>query len=306
MERTSTILRHELAIPSRLNAILVAGVSGLFFLLIWLGGAATDWAELLAIALAFAIVMIPVYSLIHEAEHASLMPRQKLNDALGIWLCLFFGVSFTFFRHCHLRHHRKNRTASEAWDLVTPDQSRWKRAVNLYVMMSGLGYLLIFLSNVFFLINPRLIYAGVFQRHQEIASFLEGSDNADKIPHIRIESAGVIAFHVLLIATSGISFAQWAVLYAVHAFVWSSQNYVNHAFASRDVVHGAHNLYVPRLLTPIYLNFNLHLAHHQHPQVPWRHLPKLVPAETITISFFRNYLRLWGGPRRTTEISPAR
>jgi fatty acid desaturase len=100
-------------------------------------------------------------------------------------------------------------------------------------------------------------------------------------------------------------FWPWLLLFLMHGFVWSSQNYVNHAFSPRDILNGAHNLKMPAFLRPIYLNFNLHLAHHQNPRIPWLHLPEFVPYRTQRISFFRNYLRLWTGPRLTHEDNPS-
>ena len=52
------------------------------------------------------------------------------------------------------------------------------------------------------------------------------------------------------------------------------------------------------------MNFNLHLAHHQNPKIPWIHLPAFIKQGNGRISFFRNYLRLWKGPRLTDEEEP--
>ena len=90
----------------------------------------------------------------------------------------------------------------------------------------------------------------------------------------------------------------------MHRFVWSSQNYVNHAFSPRDIINGAHNLKMPLWLKPIYLNFNMHLAHHQNPHVPWLHLPSFIKSRKGGISFYRNYTRLWKGPQLTKVKSP--
>ena len=47
-----------------------------------------------------------------------------------------------------------------------------------------------------------------------------------------------------------------------------------------------------------------HLAHHQHPRVPWIHLPRFVDFRAERPSFLRTYLSLWKGPRPATEPSP--
>ena len=92
-------------------------------------------------------------------------------------------------------------------------------------------------------------------------------------------------------------------MYGIHAFSWSSQNYGNHAFSPRDILNGAHNLEMNPVLKPIYLNWNYHLAHHQHPGIPWVHLPKFVESGK-TSNYDKAYLQLWKGPRLTTESAP--
>ena len=61
---------------------------------------------------------------------------------------------------------------------------------------------------------------------------------------------------------------------------------------------GAWNLRVNPVVRVLFLNYHHHLAHHQQPQVPWIHLPKLVDPERPRPSFLKIYLRMWLGPRR--------
>lgn len=293
-------------IPVVANIVAVVACSTIYFLLLYTASLATTASGLIGVALLFAVVMIPIYSLIHEAEHDMLVPDARWNEMLGRWLCALFGVSFAFLRHCHMRHHKKNRTDNELWDQYLAHQVKWKRRCNLYLMLGGSSYLLLWLSVVLFAVAPSLVYRGLFQRHAEIASFLEGSNRDEKIRTFRRESWMVLGIQASVLFAVQLELTAWLVLLAVHGFIWSSQNYVNHAYSPRDIVNGAHNLKMPRWLMPVYLNFNLHLAHHQHPNVPWVHLPKFVPASIARISFFRNYLRLWGGPRLTLEKSPVR
>ena len=293
-------------IPVVANIVAVGTCSAIYFLLLYTASRATTTAGVVGVALFFAAIMIPIYSLIHEAEHDMLVPGARWNDILGRWLCALFGVSFAFLRHCHMRHHKKNRTDNELWDHYLSHQVKWKRRCNLYLMLSGSSYLLLWLSVVLFALAPSLVYRGLFQRHAEIASFLEGSNREGKIRIFQRDSWMVLGIQASTLFAMRLEFTSWLVLLAVHGFVWSSQNYVNHAYSPRDIVNGAHNLKLPRWLLPVYLNFNLHLAHHQHPNVPWIHLPGLVPTSIARISFFRNYLRLWCGPRLTLEKNPAR
>ena len=105
------------------------------------------------------MIQIPVYSLLHEASHGLFHPDRRTNEGLGRWLAVLFGMSFTFYRHCHTRHHVKNRTDIELWDLYRPQDVRWKRAVNLYLMLTGAGYALVWISVLVFALAPRLAHA---------------------------------------------------------------------------------------------------------------------------------------------------
>ena len=125
-------------IPVAINLLTVAVCSVLYFFLLYAASHAANIEVLIICGCLFAALMIPVYSLIHEAEHNMLHPRPIWNAVLGRWLCALFVVSYTFLTHCHLRHHNKNRTDIEMWDLYREGQSKWRRRLNLYLMMSGL------------------------------------------------------------------------------------------------------------------------------------------------------------------------
>jgi fatty acid desaturase len=248
--------------------------------------------------------MVPVYSLIHEAEHNILHPAGRINNVLGRWLCALFISPFTFFKHCHLKHHKKNRTDEEMWDLYYEHQDKWKRYGTLYGMMIGFGYFSLWLAVLLFAFAPRLIYSKFFYSNKEIAGFIKGSDRQDKIGPSRWESLLAIAFQLAIFFVLHLNLTSWLTLFVMHGFLWSSQNYVNHAFSPRDIINGAHNLKIPVWLKWFYLNFNLHLAHHQNPKVPWIHLPAFIKHGKKRMAFFRNYLRLWKGPKPTNDPEP--
>jgi fatty acid desaturase len=248
--------------------------------------------------------MVPVYSLIHEAEHSIANSNEVVNTVMGRWLSTLFVAPYTFLKHCHFKHHKKNRTDEEMWDLYYEHQGKLKRYGTLYGMMIGLGYFSLWLAVLLYAFAPRLIYSRFFSSHKEINGFLKGSDRKDKVAKSRWESILVVTFQVALFFILDLKWTSWLTLFAMHGFLWSSHNYVNHAFSPRDIINGAHNLKVPIWLNLIYLNFNLHLAHHQNPKIPWIHLPSFIKQKKDRMSFFRNYLRLWKGPRLTHEKEP--
>ena len=296
----------KFTIPTTVNCIAVLIVSSLYFAILIFACKQVHWYSSLATSLLFGVVMIPVYTLIHEAEHGILHSSQVVNNVLGRWLSCLFIAPFSFIKHCHLRHHKKNRTDIEMWDLYYEHQNKWKRYGNLYFVMIGFGYFGIVLSVLLFSIAPQLVYSKLFTSHTETAGFLKGSDSKNKIMVFRWESIVVILFHVGCFYIFNFNLRGWLSCYSIHAFIWSSQNYVTHAFSPRDIINGAHNLKVPAWLKIVYLNFNLHLAHHQNPKIPWIHLPDFIKHENYKISFFKNYLRLWKGPVVTKEPDPSK
>lgn len=291
-------------VPTVQNAAILLACSGLYFILLTLGCRSGNVGITALYGVAFGIIMIPVYSLIHEAEHGILFPDEKWNTFFGRWLCFLFMVSFGFFRHCHLRHHKKNRTDLEMWDLYYEHQTKWKRYGNLYAMMLGCGYLALWLSVLCFSVYPKVVVSPILQRHTEIGGFLDGSNQQQKLRAFQRESIAVIVFQLACFFLFRWSFLPWLLMFLIHGLIWSSQNYVNHAFSPRDIVNGAHNLKVPLWLKLVYLNFNIHQVHHQHPGIPWIHLPRMLKGDAGRISFFRNYVRLWKGPRLTKERAP--
>ncbi len=293
-------------IPNSINIIAVIILSFLYFTLLITASKQEHWYWMIGISILFGIIMIPVYTLIHEAEHSIIHSNQFINNLLGGWLCCLFIAPFSFFKHCHLRHHKKNRTDIEMWDLYYEYQNKWKKYGTLYFLSIGFGYLSVVLSVLLFSFAPKLIYSGFFTKQTEAAGFLQGSNTQKKIRVFKMESILVIIFHVICFYIFRYNWKAWLTCYLIHGFIWSSQNYVNHAFSPRDIINGAHNLKVPAWLKLIYLNFNLHLAHHQNPKIPWIHLPAFIKNEHYKISFFKNYLSLWKGPIITNEPDPSK
>jgi fatty acid desaturase len=291
-------------IPNRINLTITIVCSLLYFLLLWQSSHVQTFGWTLLCGFFFAANMVPVYSLIHEAEHGIIHSNERINNIIGIWLSTLFIAPYTFFRHCHLKHHKKNRTDEEMWDLYYEHEEKYRKYGTLYGMMIGLGYFSMWLAVLLYAIAPGLIYSRFFYAHTEIGGFIKGSDRKDKVIHSRLESIFVILFQVTVFYLLNLNWIAWLTLFVMHGFLWSSQNYVNHAFSPRDIINGAHNLKIPTWLKWVYLNFNLHLAHHQNPKIPWIHLPFYVSEGPGRITFLKNYLRLWKGPRLTHEPPP--
>ena len=293
------------AIPTVANlaviAVQLAAVAGCLFA----AAHAHRWWAIAAVAVAFAVVMNSVYATIHEAEHAMLLPSRRWNDVAGSVLSLLFPAPFHLIRQGHLGHHLRNRSDDEAFDLYFEDDHPvWRRLV-LYGILTGGLWLIIVLGNVVFLFLPFAADKRYLQVDRPAAAFLE-SLNPRYRRLIQLEAAGVLLLHPLLIWAFGVPVLTYAIVYLAFGFSWSAMQYVHHYGTERHVTRGARNLWIFAPLDALWLNHNWHRTHHEHPTVPWSHLPSLAradePGERPPRRGFLPwaYVRMWRGPRPAT------
>src|SRR5205807_1003894 len=165
--------KNKFAIPGTLNLIVAIICSFACLFLLALASRQHNWLAISAIAIAFAMMMTPVYTLIHEAEHNILHSDRHINNFLGKWLSCLFMAPFSFIKHCHLKHHKNNRTDMEMWDLYYEHHDKRDRLRRLYIVMLT-GHLSIVLSVLLFSFWPNLLYTRLFTHREETAAFLEG------------------------------------------------------------------------------------------------------------------------------------
>ncbi len=282
------------AIPGKLNLLVTVILSVLFFfILVTASRINFNWALLLIVP--FALVQTTVYSLLHEAVDHLFHPSRKINDVAGIWLGLLFGGPFSFLRQSHLRHHAQNRGEYERFDLYYPGESKWKKIAGFYLVMLGGFWILIPLSSLLFIISPKILKSSFLKRNH----YLEGklaSFSDKQMKRFRSESLFLIVFYVSITLIFDLHLLPTLILFLGHAISWSSQNYVGHAFSPRHVINGAHNHKTSWIGKLLFLNFNLHLAHHQHPDIPWTHLPRFVKEFSKPHNYTGAYIQLWKGP----------
>nr|WP_315248134.1 fatty acid desaturase [uncultured Flavobacterium sp.] len=292
-------------IPNKINIVLsILFVSAIHYLLFIGGKNEVLDLKFLIICLLFGLFLIPVYSIIHEAEHNIALNDKKMNYYLGVMLSIVFGSSFTFIQKAHLNHHKNNRTDYELIDLYYDHRKRWFKKISFFMINIGFKWISILIATFVFALLPRVIINLLIQNKNDISELVNGTNsNSQRYIKIRIESVITICYHVGIIIFLNLNIVPYLLMYLFHAFIWSSQNYVSHAFSHRSVVHGAHNHKMNPLFRLFYLNFNLHLAHHENPSVPWLHLNKFVKPHN-NISYFRAYMRLWKGPKLILPDDP--
>ncbi|MDH3762398.1 MAG: fatty acid desaturase [Gammaproteobacteria bacterium] len=291
------------AIPDRLN-LLIAGA--VVITASALAGLASQLSLLWSIPLGilFSFVLLTNYALIHEAAHDMLHSRARINWFVGMLLSWFFPSSFTVLKTAHIVHHRCNRTDHEMFDGYYAGDIRSLKFVQWYGIMLGLWWPLIPLGNLILALIPGLLGTPPFRKARCTSIVFDDFDQAT-LWKVRLEVALAIVFWVSLYHLLDLRWQTLAVFYAFFAFNWSTRQYVTHAFTPRDVRDGALNLKVSRPLSWILLQGQWDLVHHQHPHASWIHLQKLAAFSKPPISYWRQYLKLWKGPRLYTEPGPA-
>jgi fatty acid desaturase len=205
-------------------------------------------------------------SLQHEAVHGQLAPWRWLNDALvlpplGLWL------PFPLYRAAHRAHH-DFEILTEPWrdpESFYVDQATWRRLgapvrCVLYAYNTMLGRLLI---------GPALVIGQFYWA--EIRALLQGD----------LARVGIWLWHVPLVAlvlvwvsgVCGIPLAAYLALFVLPgAGLTLVRSFAEHKAAHTPLERTAIVEAGPPLAL-LFLNNNLHYAHHKRPDLPWHALP---------------------------------
>jgi fatty acid desaturase len=294
----------DMPIPNRLNVALVVGVVASAVGLLWLGSWVEQWYAVLGVGVVFSYLLLTNYALLHEATHNNLHSHPRVNAILGTATGIFFPVPFSLVHSTHQGHHLRNRTDFEMFDLYYPTDRRWLRFVQWYSILCGLFWLLAPLGALAFALHPPLLRLRPIQTARS-SSYLIGDIRGTEVRAIRFEVVLIVLVFAGLFWLLELRWQNTLILYACFAFNWSTRQYVGHAFTRRDVIEGAWNLRHNLLMSLILLHGEYDLNHHRRPDVSWYYLPRLVQqSDPPRRSYVVQYLRLWLGPRLTTEPGP--
>lgn len=293
----------DMPIPDRLNTLLVVVVAMLATTLLWLGSRMESWYAALAVGIAFSYVMLTDYALLHESAHGNLHSSPLWNRILGTVAGLYFPCPYSLIRAAHQGHHLRNRTDYEMFDLYYPTDSRFIRYMQWYGILCGFFWPWIPIGAVLFSVCPAALRTKWFRQARSSSYLLADIRNAE-IRSIRLETLATVVFFAVLFWLLDLHWQNTLVLYACFAFNWSTRQYVGHAFTKRDVIDGAWNLRHNRLMSWLLLHSEWDLNHHRHPEVSWLYLPTFGSPPEAERSYWRQYVRLWSGPRKATEPAP--
>jgi fatty acid desaturase len=289
-------------IPAKLNLGIIIGQLIAIAACCYAAARIRSGWSLAGLALVFGIVMNSVYSIIHEAEHAILFPNRRWNNFAGAFMALFFPAPFHLIRQGHLGHHFRNRSDDEAFDFYFEADHRVWRFLVLYGILTGCYWIVVVLSNVVFLFFPFAAEKKYWEFDRPSVAFME-SLNPSYRRLIQLECLAVIVLHTTVVWSLHIPLFNYAAMYFGFGFTWSAMQYVHHYGTERHVTRGARNLRLWKPIDRLWLNHNWHLAHHEHPTVPWIHLPTLGSTKQTPKRGFLlwSYLKMWRGPKRATE-----
>lgn len=289
-------------IPDALNAgIVAAQLAGIFACFVT-AALTTSTGALVAIAVGFALLMVSVYSVIHEAEHGILFSNPRLNASAGVLMAAFFPGPFHLLRQGHIGHHLRNRSDDEAFDLWFEGESPAWKWIQWIGILTGAFYVMVVLGNVVVLFLPFLLNRKWFAFDRPSAAFMDAL-NPKYARLVALEAAGVIALHVAIVWLLGVPVWRYVALYGAFGCLWSALQYVHHYGTERHVSRGARNLWIGWPIDKLWLDHNWHRTHHEHPTVSWVHLREIGEASGGEPRKFLPwvYLTMWRGPRKATE-----
>lgn len=295
------------AIPWVLNSLIMLGAGTLALALLWVASHTSSWVWLMVAAVSFSYVNNTIFSLLHEATHGILHPDARVNTWMGRLAAAFFPTAFSLQRSFHLTHHRNNRTELEQFDYLRPTDNRFLKLAQWYSILTGLYWVFLPVGCIIYFFCPRIFRLRILRGKESTVAqqtsadaYLGSVDDASGVT-IRLEILLTAIIQVTVFLALDLTVVGWISCYAAFAVNWSSLQYADHAWSPLDVRNGAWNLRVNPFVRMLFLNYHDHLAHHQHPTVPWIHLPKLVDPSVPRPSFLSVWLSMWRGPRPYPE-----
>lgn len=207
----------------------------------------------------------------HELLHGHPFPNQKINDAIG-HLPLAFWLPYPLYKSSHLKHHRNELTDPfEDPETFYCVQAHWSslngftRAV-LWANRTLLGR---------FVIGPLLVVPAFCRgalvdmvRRRDRVALKDWLRHAVFVGIVSLWVFGICRVPVwhYLLAT------MWLATSLVMIRSFAEHRWVGDGESRSAMVHSAWPLSL------LFLNNNLHHAHHARPSVPWYELPQLASA----------------------------
>ncbi|WBB70763.1 fatty acid desaturase [Micromonospora sp. WMMD812] len=250
---------------------------------------------------------IPLWSVLHEAIHGSLLADRRSNDRLGRMLAVGYGAPFILLKTGHLLHHRYSRTQRERTEIFDPSHTTWlARAPGYYLRLFG-GLYLAEVATVGLAAVPAAGWRRVARRldaPDTVTGMLLTTVRRRHLREFRVDAAATVALYT----ASAVAYGRhaWLLVAAVagRAVLVSLADNAYHYGTRLDAPLEAMNLALPRPLETFVLAFNLHSVHHRHPGLPWHQLRRAFVADEdrFHLGWFAAVARQARGPIPVTAL----
>ncbi|MFD3459454.1 fatty acid desaturase family protein [Nocardia fluminea] len=251
---------------------LTVGVTQLFVIPLVLLPLDTAWGWALV---PLTLTITPVWSLIHEAVHGSLLRNRARNDRIGRILAVVYGSPFAMLKAGHLLHHRYSRVRERSEIYDPAKTSRRAAAALFYLALFGGLYLLEVATLLLAPMPERTIRA--LGRRVDAPDSVGGLVLArvaqpSVLGKFRTDAAAIVVIHIAAFLAYGAH--GWMLLAAIggRALIISLSDNAYHYGTDLESPRAAMNLRLPRVLERCVLSFNLHDVHHRHPGLRWYEL----------------------------------
>ncbi|MDX1540163.1 MAG: fatty acid desaturase [Geminicoccaceae bacterium] len=241
-----------------------------FFLLTWW------WSDLpLALALGAGAVLLAWHgSLQHEATHGQLAPVRWLNDLpalppLSLW------VPYPIYRSTHRAHH-DFEILTDPWrdpESFYVDRTTWQR------LPTTVQRLLVFYNTLLgrLTVGPALVIGQFWW--MEIRALARGDRRNLSVWLAHLPLVALVVGWLLVLGVP-----LWA--YALMVYGGASLTLVR-SFAEHKAAHTPYErtavVEAGRFFSILFLNNNLHYAHHRRPDLPWHALPAYWRAHRVEL-----------------------
>lgn len=274
---------RRLSERSNLHGLVRMGLyTGSLVLAAWATVAASRYSLWLAIPVLYAYWFLFGFwvAVAHELQHKMVFAKswEALSELIYFFVQAFIWNSPRYARISHQLHHRctmvRGVDPETDWPEVvtTPWLKKYLRSLILNMLIIGV---------------PRSLFEAVCIQIRRIAGHKDRmmmNHCTDKdVRVIRIESAGILLFHLAIVALA-VGFRRWEpVLFITIAWqigsamesLWHSTEHIGRAYNMNDQRLVTRSVRVNPVIRLLYGGLDDHVDHHLFPSVPSRNLPKL-------------------------------
>lgn len=268
-----------------ISAVLTAATAvtlilQLLILPVWLLPADPRWGWLLV---PLVLTTLPLWSLIHEGIHGTLLRDRPWNDRLARVLATGYGAPFSLLKAGHLLHHRYSRTRRERTEVYDPAVTTWLAAARGYYPRLLGGLFVLEAASVLLAALPAAGWRWLVRRTDSLDSvtglLLQRVSKRDTLTRFRVESLAVLVTYAGAVVGYGRHGWMLAVAVGGRALLVSLADNAYHYRTVLERPLEAMNLRLARPLELFVLAFNLHSVHHRHPGLHWHELRGAFQAE---------------------------